>query len=172
MNVMFSPSGFRSRYIRIPLGLRIAVAECRFERHMRHLGRDRIPDSRAARLDAMALHADTISACEHRDEPTEAWARTSDICRMIAASERFSVLTSRYPYGDDEAGEIITSDAYHSEREALAAAAVRGDRDQRAAILYGMHEQVRSIPGAGILAEIAASELLISNEPAHVPAGA
>jgi hypothetical protein len=171
MNVMFSPSDFRFRYIRIPLGLRIVVAEFRFERHMRHLGSDRVPNSRANHLDQMAMLADAISACEHHDEACHAWALISDICRSVAASERFDVLISAWLCGSDEPQRIFGPD-HRSQWEALAGAAVRNDRDQRADILYGLHEQVWSIPGAGILADLAASELLVSNEPAHVPASA
>lgn len=148
-------------------------AERRFGRGLRRLETLAIPSSRADLLDTMALTADLASGYENRsDEVCEAWYLTAGLLRAVAASERFGVLADTWEYGDDEP-QRICGPGYRDLWAALADAAVRSDRAGRACILYRLHEVIRQSPGARILADIAATEMLIAGAvPQHAPAGA
>jgi hypothetical protein len=92
------------------------------------------PRTRANRLDTLGALAEAISDAEVREPQSAAWATTADALRAVAASERFCILsnvtTGSYP--------VITGPEFDGEWDALAKAAIRGDRRERARILRGL----------------------------------
>lgn len=160
---MKSFATIRHGRIRLPRRALIRVAIRRYEGHLRALRADRIPFSRANRLDVMARLAEDISADEIRDYETEAWGNTSDILRAIAASERGEVLTSLYAYDEDRTAGVTTA-AYRQQWEDLARQLMTGDRRKRAAILMDLAGRVVGQPGVLVLDDVADTELAAAGD--------
>jgi hypothetical protein len=133
------------------------------------LGRDTIPWVRAGRLDLMALIADTVSMHEHREPQARAWCTTAGLLRAVAASERFTVLGAAWFFEAGESGiPVVTTSAFRADWEALACAAWRNDRHDRARILTGLCEAAGDVPGVLVLDDVADTELAIAG-PLPVP---
>jgi hypothetical protein len=86
----------RYGYFRLPRRGCIARATRRYERHLTALRTGVIPFSRANRLDLMAFLAENISADERCDRETEAWGKTAEILRAVAASHTSWLAPARW----------------------------------------------------------------------------
>lgn len=131
----------------------------RYERHLRALRTVSVPAGRANRLDIMALYSETLSADEHRERETQAWAATADILRAIAATERGCVLTSL----DQSRRDGPAGTAARPLWQALACA--RSERAARAGFLAELCASYITEPGVLVLDDIADTELAIAAAP-------
>lgn len=119
--------GFRD----LPVLGKTGSARSRYRRQIRALEYDAWPASRAARLDQMAICADTIAASVSVPGGIVGyWGKAAAYLRAIAASERGYILTS--PLGDDP----VLDPANHENWVLASSAQDRGARYQALCRIY------------------------------------